>query len=141
MTANQLTPSERARLLQVARDAAKRAYAPYSKFRVGAAVLTKNGNIFSGCNIENASYGLTICAERVAIFSAVSIEGGENMEIRALAVVNDQDAACAPCGACRQVMYEFGPEAVVLFTGSHSKKEMRVRELLPEGFRLTKSRP
>src|ERR1700758_1488783 len=108
---------QRTKLLRVARTATKRAYAPYSNFRVGAAVLTKNGKIFSGCNVENASYGMTNCAERTAIFAAVA-ELGPKLEIRAVAVVNDHDVPCAPCGACRQGIYEFGPDAMVFFQGA-----------------------
>lgn len=136
MIYSSLSADERSRLFQVARDAVKRAYAPYSKFRVGAAILTKGGNIFSGCNVENASYGLTICAERAAIFSAVAKEGGDTMQIRALAVVNESDTPCSPCGACRQAIFEFGPEAIVLFRGHDGIHETRAVDLLPEGFRL-----
>jgi len=131
-----LSSAERSKLLSVAKDAVKRAYAPYSKFRVGAAVLTKKGNIFSGCNIENSSYGLTVCAERVAIFSAIAQEGGEDMEIRALAISCEQNSLCSPCGACRQVIYEFGRNAIVFFQGRNGMQEARITELLPEGFRL-----
>ena len=131
-----LSSSERSKLLSVANDAVKCAYAPYSKFRVGAAVLTKKGNIFSGCNIENSSYGLTVCAERVAIFSAIAKEGGDDMEIRALAISCEQNSFCSPCGACRQVIYEFGRNAIVLFQGRNGMQESRITELLPEGFRL-----
>lgn len=122
------------RLLQEARNVIKRAYAPYSKFKVGAAVLTENGTFFSGCNVENVSYGLTICAERVAIFSAVAQEGGENMKIRAIAVVNEGSNACSPCGACRQVISEFGPDAIIIFQGNNGIEEMHVSDLLPKGF-------
>src|SRR5579862_6343991 len=100
-------------LLNLARAAQANAYAPYSKFRVGAAVLLENGDVFTGCNVENASYGLTNCAERSAIFAAVSKLGGGNVKIRAVAVVNDHDVPCSPCGACRQVIAEFGPEAIL----------------------------
>jgi cytidine deaminase len=131
-----LAPVERSQLVQAARDAAKRAYAPYSKFRVGAAVLTREGNIFSGGNIENASYGLTMCAERVAIYAAMAQEGAENIEIKALAVFNDKASPCSPCGACRQVIFEFGPEALVLFQGPEGIRELRGKDLLPQGFRL-----
>lgn len=127
--------AERAKLLAVAKDAVKRAYAPYSKFRLGAAVLTKNGNIFSGCNIENSSYGLTVCAERVAIFSAIAQEG-EDMEIQALAISGEQNSPCSPCGACRQVIFEFGRDAIVLFQGRNGMEEARITELLPKGFCL-----
>jgi cytidine deaminase len=123
------------RLLDVARAAMKNAHAPYSNFKVGAALLTTSGEIFSGCNVENASYGITNCAERTAIFSAVA-GLGPKMEIEAIATVNDHDAPCSPCGACRQVIYEFGPKAIVYFPGAKAWKKMLIRELLPEGFRL-----
>ena len=113
----------------------KRAHAPYSKFRVGAALLTSSGKIFSGCNVENASYGLTNCAERTAIFSAVA-QLGPSMQIRAIAVTNDQGVPSSPCGACRQVIYEFGPDAIVYFMGRAGLKASRITELLPEGFRF-----
>lgn len=113
----------------------KHAYAPYSLYRVGAALLTTKGEVFSGCNVENTSYGLTNCAERTAIFTAVA-QSGAGLEIHAIAVVNDQDSPCSPCGACRQVIYEFGPEAIVLFQRSDGWKQMHIRDLLPEGFRL-----
>lgn len=136
MTYSAISAKEKRVLLRVARKTAKLAYAPYSNFRVGAAVLTKKGNIFSGCNVENASYGLTICAERAAIFSAVVKEGGNNMRIRALAIVNEHNTPCPPCGACRQVMLEFGPDAIILFRGRDGMEEKRAAELLPDGFRL-----
>ena len=129
-----LSDNKKSRLLQAARNAAKQAYAPYSNFCVGAAILTEKGSIFSGCNVENASYSLTVCAERVAIFSAVAQEGGEKMKIRAIAVVDENGSACPPCGACRQVILELGPEAVVIFQGKKGFEEMRASELLPEGF-------
>src|SRR6266478_2322536 len=108
---------QRDRLLRLARAAMKKAYAPYSQFRVGAALLTTNGKIFSGCNVENASYGMSNCAERTAIFSAVA-QLGPKIEIRAVSVVNDRGVPCSPCGACRQVIYEFGPDATIFFQGS-----------------------
>ncbi len=113
----------------------KNAHAPYSNFYVGAAFLTTNGEIFAGCNVENASYGLSNCAERTAIFSAVA-ELGPRIEVRAIAVVNNQGVPCSPCGACRQVIYEFGPEATILFQGKQAWKKCHITELLPEGFRL-----
>lgn len=111
------------------------AYAPYSKFKVGAALLTAKGEVFSGCNVENASYGLTNCAERTAIFSAIA-EAGPGLLIEAIAVTNDQSVPCSPCGACRQVIYEFGPEAVVIFESKSGWKQSHITELLPEGFRF-----
>jgi len=126
---------QRARLLRTARAALKKAYAPYSQFRVGAALLTTTGKLFSGCNVENASYGMTNCAERTAIFSAVA-ELGPKLEICAISVVNDHGVPCSPCGACRQVIYEFGPDAMVFFQGAKGEKQAHITELLPEGFRL-----
>jgi cytidine deaminase len=125
----------REQLLQSARKVMKNAHAPYSKFRVGAAILTTSGEIFSGCNVENASYGITNCAERTAIFSAVA-KLGSRIEIRAVAVTNDHGVPCAPCGACRQVIYEFGPDAIIFFQGAKGPKQAHIQELLPEGFRL-----
>jgi cytidine deaminase len=123
------------RLLAAARKVMKRAYAPYSQFKVGAAMLTSKGEVFSGCNVENASYGLSNCAERTAIFAAVA-QSGPGLNIRAIAVVNDQGVPCSPCGACRQVIYEFGPNATVYFQSAKGWKESHITELLPEGFRL-----
>jgi cytidine deaminase len=129
--------AERKALLKAARAAMKKAHAPYSKFRVGAAFLTTSGEAFTGCNVENASYGLSNCAERTAIFTAVAKLGGK-MRIRTIAVVNDQGVPCSPCGACRQVIYEFGPDATVYFlTKKGEWKEVAITELLPEGFRLS----
>ena len=128
-------PPDRAQLIDAAKAAMKNAYAPYSKFRVGAAVLTSAGQIFTGCNVENASYGMTNCAERTAIFSAVAANGPK-LEIRAVAVINDRGVPSSPCGACRQVIYEFGPEAIIFFPGAKGWKQAHITELLPEGFRL-----
>jgi cytidine deaminase len=121
--------------LRAAKKVMKNAHAPYSKFRVGAAILLSNGKIFSGCNIENASYGMTNCAERTAVFSAVA-QLGPKIDIRAVVVTNDQGAPCSPCGACRQVIYEFGPDATIFFQGATGPKHAHITELLPEGFRL-----
>ena len=125
----------RDKLVRSAEKVMKNAHAPYSKFRVGAAVLLTNGKIFTGCNVENASYGMTNCAERTAIFSAVA-KLGPKIEIRAVAVTNDHGVACSPCGACRQVIYEFGPDAIIFFQGARGPKQYHITELLPEGFRL-----
>jgi cytidine deaminase len=127
---------QRTRLLRLARTVMKNAHAPYSNFRVGAAFITDKGRIFSGCNVENASYGMTNCAERTAIFTAVA-ELGPQFEIKAIAVVNDKGVPCSPCGACRQVIYEFGPDAIVFFKAKDgTEKQAHITELLPEGFRL-----
>lgn len=122
-------------LLQAARAAAQNAHAPYSDFHVGAAILTSTGEVFSGCNVENASYGLTNCAERTAIFSGVA-KLGPSVIVKAVAVVNDRDVPCAPCGACRQVIYEFGPDATIYFRGPKDWVECSITDLLPYGFRL-----
>lgn len=135
MGKQQATEKQRNQLLRAARAAMKKAYAPYSNFRVGSALLTTSGKVFAGCNVENASYGMTNCAERTAIFSAVA-ELGPKLEIRAIAVVNDHGVPCSPCGACRQVIYEFGPDATVFFQGAKDEQQAHITELLPEGFRL-----
>jgi cytidine deaminase len=127
-----LAPAVVRRLEQTARRAAKSAYAPYSGFRVGAAVLTDRGKIFGGCNVENASYGLCNCAERTAIFSAVA--AGER-SVRAVVIFTPNEVATAPCGACRQVINEFGPDALVISVcGSKDRRETTVSQLLPVAF-------
>jgi cytidine deaminase len=135
MPTNKVSIATRERLLRAARKAAKNAYAPFSKFRVGAAILTTKGEVFVGCNVENSSYGMTNCAERTAIFSAVA-KSGPGLEIQAVAVVNDLGTPCSPCGACRQVIYEFGPRAVIFYQGEKGPKQSLITDLLPEGFRL-----
>jgi cytidine deaminase len=104
---------------------------------VGAALLTSNGDIVTGCNVENASYGLTNCAERTAVFRAV-VEGklSKGISIEAIAVVNRDHKSCSPCGACRQVLAEFGASAIVLFDHDGERKQMKVSALLPESFLL-----
>jgi cytidine deaminase len=120
-------------LIQQAIEARKQAYAPYSKFHVGAAILTKQGEVFLGCNIENASYGLSNCAERTALFKAVS-EG--KTEIAAIAVVGDTEGPISPCGACRQVIAEFCTQdtPVILANMKGNFQVTSVSELLPGGF-------
>jgi cytidine deaminase len=130
-----VSPALRKKLERAAAKVMKNAHAPYSNFHVGAAILLTDGKIVSGCNVENASYGLTNCAERTAIFSAVA-QLGPKIEIRAIAVTNDHGAACSPCGACRQVIHEFGPDATVFFRSKRGPKQAHITELLPEGFRL-----
>jgi cytidine deaminase len=134
-TKKDMSSKQNRHLLAAARKAMKHAYAPYSQFRVGAAILTSKGKVFTGCNVENASYGLSNCAERTAIFAAIA-QSGPGLDIRAIAVVNDQGVPCSPCGACRQVIYEFGPDATVYFQSSNGWKESHITQLLPEGFRL-----
>jgi len=120
------------KLYKAARKARECAYAPYSKFAVGAAVLTADGQIFTGANVENASYGLTMCAERVAIFSAVA---KCKLDIVAVAIVTDGSEGAFPCGACRQVMAEFGLDIKVIVANTTGKYlETTVKELLPHSF-------
>jgi cytidine deaminase len=118
--------------VEAAKAARKKAHAPYSGFKIGAAVITAEGRIYSGCNIENSSYGLSCCAERVAIFKAVS-EGSP--DIVALAVVGMSEGFTSPCGACRQVMVEFNPSMKVLRRGDDGFTEDTTAEaLLPSRF-------
>jgi cytidine deaminase len=135
MKKTKISPAMRERLLREARKVMKNAYSPFSNFRVGAAILTAKGKVFVGCNVENSSYGMTNCAERTAIFSAIA-KHGPKLEIKAVAVTNDHGVPCSPCGACRQVIYEFGPEAIVFYEGKKGLQENLITELLPEGFRL-----
>jgi cytidine deaminase len=108
-----ISDTTRAELIAAARQVAAQAYCPYSHFRVGAAILTSRGEIFAGCNVENASYGLTVCAERNAIFQAVARRDGP-LVIRAVVVFTPTSEPTAPCGACRQVINEFGPDAAII---------------------------
>ncbi len=126
-----LTNEERQKLINLANEARRRAYAPYSNYPVGAALRTKTGRIYTGVNVENAAYPQTMCAERVAIFKAVS--DGET-EFDVIAVVTNNGGS--PCGGCRQVMAEFGLETIVLLADGNGKlvKESTVSELLPEAF-------
>lgn len=119
-------------MLSAARAAMKNAYCDYSQFRVGAAVLTGDGQIFAGCNVENASYGLTSCAERNAIFQAVA-KG--RRELKAVVVVTPTAEVTPPCGACRQVINEFNPDAeILLFGDNNAFRQFKLTELLPEAF-------
>lgn len=115
-------------------DVRKNAYAPFSGFKVGAALLTEDGNIYTGVNIENSSYGATICAERTAFVKAIS-EG--HRKFRAIAVTAGSEQEALPCGICRQFMYEFAPDIKVVTGTDENDLNIRLlRELLPEGFRL-----
>lgn len=120
-------------LIRRARQAMAYAYAPYSGFRVGAALITKKGTVYTGCNIENASYGATICAERTAISKAVS--QGER-EIESIAIVCSEGRKAYPCGICLQVMSEFFPEGLVYLEDETGITTYKVKELLPGAFRL-----
>ena len=127
-----LTPLQIRRLSAAARRAAQNSYAPYSNFQVGAAVLTSSGKIFACCNIENASYGLTNCAERSAVFRAV---GDGHRRIVAVAVYTPTPRPTAPCGACRQVIHEFGSTAAVLCACDSAERiETTLDQLLPGAF-------
>lgn len=118
-------------LMKIAIKARQNAYAPYSHFAVGAALLAESGRVYTGCNIENASYGLTCCAERNAIFAAV---GAGERRFKMLAVAADSPEPVAPCGACRQVIAEFGIPLVVMGNLKEATKTMTAEELLPYGF-------
>ena len=146
MTTGRQKAFDEAALLARADAAARRAYAPYSKFYVGAAVLLDDGRIFEGCNVENISYGLTNCAERTAIFAAVaaspadggaqSKDGAKPIRIRAIAAVNLDAKECSPCGACRQVIAEFATsDTVILYRYAGGVRRVTMDELLPDGFK------
>lgn len=125
---------EAVQLIEKARQAQQKAYAPYSDFQVGAALLTRNGEIYSGANIENSSYGLTVCAERIAIFKAV-FEG--NKEFQSIAVTGSGSGYIYPCGACLQVLAEFSPEITVIVTNENNDFiEYKLKDLLPQVFSL-----
>ncbi len=127
-----LTKEEKQALIDLANEARRRAYVPYSHYAVGAALRTKTGRLFTGVNIENAAYPTTICAERVAVFKAVS-EGEREFEV--IAVVTDNGGT--PCGSCRQVLAEFGLDTIVLIADGSGKlvQQTTVKELLPDAFR------
>lgn len=126
-----MTELEIQKLMDCAIKARENAYSPYSHFAVGAALLCEDGTLYEGCNIENASYGLTNCAERTAIFKAVS-EG--HIKFKALAVVADTEGPCAPCGACRQVMAEFKIPLIIMGNLMGNIKIVTIEELLPFSF-------
>ena len=126
-----MTELEIQNLMERAIKARENSYSPYSHFAVGAALLCEDGTLYEGCNIENASYGLTNCAERTAIFKAVS-EG--HIKFKALAVVADTEGPCAPCGACRQVMAEFKIPLIIMGNLMGNIKIVTIEELLPFSF-------
>jgi cytidine deaminase len=123
--------SDHEALLSAARDVRERAYAPYSHFAVGAALDTGDGHVFVGCNVENASYGLGICAERSAVSAAIAA-GYRNFA--AIAIAGAEGAVTSPCGACRQVLVEFNPDMTVVFTTPHGPVVTTAAELLPHSF-------
>jgi len=133
-----ISQAEQDSLLREAQSVSERAYAPFSKFFVGAAIVTSEGKVYVGCNVENSSFGMTNCAERTAIFTAIADrERSGKLDIKAVAVVNRDGVPCAPCGACRQVIYEFGPNAIIIYRDKQDKiAQTPITELLPEGFRL-----
>lgn len=136
MAHNRITPEVLRSLVEAAQLAARHAYAPYSNFRVGAAILTKGGGIIAGCNVENASFGLTLCAERVAATKAIS-DGYDDWH--AIAVVSS--TGVSPCGACRQFLSEFAPELVVAMASFESVgtyHQTSLQELLPMAMKLDK---
>jgi len=120
-------------LLQIAGEFRERAHAPYSRFRVGAALLMEGGRVFGGCNVENASYGLAICAERVAMASAVAAGYRDPV---AIAVAGDGGAFCVPCGACRQFLAEFNPNLEVYLREDGAVVSLSLSELLPRIFTM-----
>ena len=135
MVSDVVTDAERTKLRELAAKAAENAYAPYSRFLVGAALLLEDGAVVTGCNVENCSYRLTSCAEQGAIARAVA-ERGPGIRVRAVAVANLNDAASMPCGACRQTLSEFGDDVmVVLYPGKGGPEETTLGELLPRAFR------
>ncbi|MBI2707184.1 MAG: cytidine deaminase [Proteobacteria bacterium] len=122
------------KLIALAKEAQERAYVPYSKFAVGAAILTETGDFFTGCNVENISYGLTNCGERTAIFKMVA-DKGPKAKIKAIVVTTKADIPCTPCGACRQVIQEFStPETVIIYKGSEGYSRVSMDQLLPGAF-------
>lgn len=120
--------------IHAARAISKQAYAPYSGFRVGAAILTEGGTLYDGCNVENASYGLSICAERGAVMKMIADSPPEDRRIRLAAVVSPNTAPCFPCGACRQVLREFGCEEVVVLDAEGAPRRYPFEEILPNSF-------
>lgn len=120
------------KMIEIAKEASEKAYSPYSKYKVGASLLTKSGKIFTGCNIENASFGATICAERVAIFKAIS-EGEKDFEMIAI-YINDEKHIPSPCGICRQVMMEFAPNLKLILSNGYEYEIYKLEELLPYPF-------
>jgi cytidine deaminase len=121
-------------LFAAAEAALRNAYAPYSGFRVGAAVRAQSGAVYPGCNVENSSYGLTNCAERTAIFAAVAAEGPA-LRVKEIAIATDPAVPCSPCGACRQVIAELGgPHCRVVYRSLDGIKESALKDLLPDAF-------
>ena len=122
-------------LLEKAKEVSQNAYAPYSKFLVGACALYESGNTYTGCNVENASYGLSLCAERNAMSNAIA--AGEKSELKAIAIYSPNKKMCTPCGACRQWMFEFSEKVDVILEDENNEiKIINISELLPYVFKL-----
>lgn len=126
---------KRSQLIAAARRARRNAYVPYSKFRVGAALLTRSGKVFAGCNVENASYGLTICAERNAVFQAVA---AVHRTFAVIAIVARAKCKVRPCGACLQVLAEFAPGIRIVISNGRKTEELALSDLLPQRFTFKK---
>jgi cytidine deaminase len=124
-------------LIKQARDAQAFSQAKYSNFKVGAALETIDGEVFTGCNVESSSYGLSICAERVALTKALS-QG--NLKFKAIAIIGPEKDYCPPCGACRQLLYDYASEIDVILTDGKDVKVYTLKDLLPEAFEETKLR-
>lgn len=121
-------------LIRLAKEVREKAHAPYSNFKVGAALLTEDGRVFTGCNVENASYGDALCAEKVAIIKAIA-EGAD--QFSKLVVITDAPEPASPCGSCRQILFEFSPELLVVMANLEGvKREKTIKELLPYAFSL-----
>nr|WAY00070.1 cytidine deaminase [uncultured bacterium] len=129
-----LSEAKKKELIELAKEASRKAYAPYSKFKVGVALLAQNGKIYQGCNVENASYSMTICAERNAVFQAVA-DG--NKDFAAIFIYVDSDKSFPPCGACRQVLAEFAGDMLIFIGNRNTVSETTLIEILPERFTLT----
>ena len=124
-----------ARIIETARAASEKAYSPYSGFRVGAAILTEGGAVHAGCNVENVSYGLTVCAERNAA-AAMVLANPDDRKIRLIAILSPDAAPCIPCGACRQVLHEFGCKEVIMLEATDTFRRYPFGTLLPYAYRF-----
>jgi cytidine deaminase len=128
-----MVPARLQDLFEAATRARKNAYAPYSRYRVGAAIRLEDGSVFSGCNVENSTYGATTCAEQIAVFKAVSEKG--KIRIAEVMVITESDPPASPCGICRQVLAEFGPKAVIHASNPKGRiKTLKLGSLLPDAF-------
>ena len=131
-----MKPIDDKTLMEEAIKARENSYAPYSNYRVGAALLTKSGKIYCGCNIENSAYSATVCAERVAVFKAVSENAGEIIKIAICGGKDRLDPSCMPCGECRQVLSEFSSDIEIITGDINSLTKSKISELLPSAFKI-----